>query len=180
MRKAWTALVVTTVAATLLLPRMGQGGTVTVASSEGRITVDAKEAKVDAILSKLGEQQGFQLRLVGKEGKETDSETISGRFEGSIASVLARILHNENHMIVHSAEAKAGIARIVLFSKGNGDSDAPATAAGAQPRVVAPAPPARTRSAAVVQPKPLAREVIPPPQRQPPTPPTRGRSSMVN
>ena len=158
-------------------PESSSAGTVAVTTGDGLVTIDAADASIDEILTKLGEAQGFQFDLGGKK-PETDA--VSGRFEGSLKSVLTRILHNESYMIVHSSKSTTGIERIVLFGDGNVPNAVPAPGTPAR---VAPAsavdPRARAAAVASVQPRPLPREVIPPPpparQAQ-----TRSRSGVVN
>ena len=150
----------------------GRAGTVTVTTAQGLISVDANDASLDDVLARLGEQHGFQIR---SSGKSPSADTISGQFEGTLGAVLARILHGESHMIMHSAGAKSGIARIVLFGASNSAS---AAATGQQIAYQVPPVAAKTRSSAAVQPvaqpRPLAREVIPPVPRLPPQRNLRG------
>lgn len=76
------------------------------------VTVDAQDANLDEVLAKLGQSEGFTIkRLRAEDGPST----VSGRFEGSVYHVLLRILDHENHVIEHSADSKAGIARVVLY-----------------------------------------------------------------
>jgi hypothetical protein len=164
MWKARILLVATGMAAALLPACAANAGTVTVEATLDQMTVDAKEASLDEILERIGEAEGFRIERVGSA---SNPGPITARFEGAFHGVLARVLHNESHMIVHSATAKAGIASIVLFGTG---------AATLPQRVAA----ARTRSAATAsaQPRPLAREVISPSQPQPPL--ARTRSTMAS
>ena len=172
MRNAFLCLTTAVLLAGLAPLSSGRAGTVTVTAAQGLISVDANDANLDEVLAKLGEQQGFKIRSTGKS---QSADTISGQFEGTLAAVLARILHNESHMIMHSASAKAGIAQIVLFNAGN---SAPAAATGQQMGYQVPPPAAKTRSSAPIQPlaqpRPLAREVIPPVSRVPPQRNLRG------
>ena len=169
MRKAWTSVAATVLfTAMMLAPNVGRAGPVSVNEAHGWITIDATEASVDLILTKLGEAEGFVLQVSWKTPR---SDVVSGRFEGSLTTVLARLLHNESHMIVHSTDVDSGIARIVLFGAADDSSGGQTTTAPATPSPVAaaPVPAARTRSSPAptsVQPKPLPREVIAPPQPQ--------------
>jgi hypothetical protein len=156
-----------------------RAGTVAIEAANGRVTVDANDIALDEVLTRLGESQGFKLQV---PPNAPHFDAISGRFEGPLTGVLTRLLHNESHMIIHSADTQSGIARIVLFGAGE------ETSAGVQAATPAPATPpiavARTRAtaaAAVAQPKPLPREVIPasaPQQRQAPQPPARNRTGV--
>ena len=140
-------------------------GTVAVTTGGGLIIIDATDAGIEEILTKLGEAQGFQLQL---PGKIPETVAVSGRFQGSLRGVLTRILHNESYMLVHSSKAQAGIERLVLFGDGNEPSAAPAAGAPARAAPVPAAAARRSSTAAVasVQPRPLPREVIPPPPKR--------------
>jgi hypothetical protein len=56
------------------------------------------------------------------ERSERSSHPVrfSSRLEGSLDQVLDRVLRNQAHIIVHSAETHAGISRIVLFEANSG------------------------------------------------------------
>jgi hypothetical protein len=54
---------------------------------------------------------------------------FSGRLEGSLDALLDRLLRHQGHMIVRSAEARAGISRILLLETTAGPAPT-ATVAG--------------------------------------------------
>ncbi len=171
MRTAFSAFGAVMLITGLALPHSGQAGPVSVTNVDGRLTVEATDAGVDEVLTRLGEVQGFQL-LAPVTASRKDG--ISGRFEGSLDSVLSRILHNESHMIIHSANSQSGIARIVLFGL-QGEATAATTAPSpAATRVVVTR--SRTATAVVDQPRPLAREIISAPPQSRPVPPVPVRT----
>ena len=147
-RPAWR-IDATIALAEFLLPAIAAAGTVTVNEAQGKLSIDTTDAAVDEVLAQIGQSQGFEVERIGAAAVEK----LSGNFAGSLGDVVARILQNENHMIVHSATAKAGIARIVLFGSGSKAE----TASSAAPTVGA-----ATRGNAAGMPKPLPREVISP------------------
>ena len=136
--------------AAFMLPAMAVAGTVTVNEAQGKLSIDTTDAAVDEILAHVGQSQGFEIERIGP----VPDEKISGNFAGSLADVAARILQNENHMIVHSATAKTGIARIVLLGP---PAKTDAVASAAAPAVATPG-----RRTAGSSPQPLPREVIAP------------------
>ena len=148
-RQAWRRRVAIALAA-FLLPAVAAAGTVTVSEDQGGLSVDTVDSPIDEILAQIAQTQEFQIVRMGP----APDEKLSGQFSGSLGVVIARLLQNENHLIVHSAKAKAGIARIVLFGP-PGKSDA---APNSAPLAVA----ARGRGAAGLSPQPLSREVIAP------------------
>ncbi len=133
-----------------LIPAMAIAGTITVNEEQGKLSIETVDAPIDEILAQIAQTQEFQIVRMGA----APDEKLSGQFSGSLGVVIARLLQNENHLIIHSAKAKAGIARIVLFGP-PGRSDALPNAA---PLAVA----ARGRGAAGMGPQPLSREVIAP------------------
>ena len=52
----------------------------------------------------------------------------SGRLSGSLDQLLERLLRHEGHVIVRSAEARGGIARVVLMETKGGTTPAPGLA----------------------------------------------------
>jgi hypothetical protein len=79
----------------------------------GRIAVDADDAMLDEIVASIGETHGFSIKRVGAAAK---SEPVSGRFEGTLASVLSQLLQAENHAIEYAAHTHSGIARVTLYT----------------------------------------------------------------
>ncbi len=90
------------------------------------VVVEAKNATVDEVLEKLGEQYGFKTERTGG----ADAQRISGRYAGPIDTVLARVLRGEGHLIERSPEAPTGIVRIVVFGSGQGGQTAVAQRQG--------------------------------------------------
>ena len=177
MRTAFAAYGALFLVSGLALPHISQAAQVSVTTVDNRVTIEATDAGIDEVLTRLGEAHGFQLQV---PANAANFDSVSGRFEGSLRSVLSRLLDNESHMIVHSATAKSGIARIVLF--GSNEQAVSGTAPTAlTPAVVVRPVAARSRTAvAVTQAQPLAREIIsvPPQSRAVPPVPIRTRSGV--
>ena len=133
-----------------LIPVAVSAGTVTVDEAASAIAVDSFDADVDEILGQIGQSQGFQIERVGPAPVEKVSASISG----PLVDVVARILQNENHVILYSATAKAGISRVVLFGVGAKSDNQPGSA------VMAAA--ALSKRTTAGSPQPLPREVIAP------------------
>jgi hypothetical protein len=159
--RAWLRITMTL--AVLLLPAIATAGTVTVNEEQGKLAIETVDTSVDEILSQIAQSQEFQIVRMGP----APEEKLSGQFSGTVNEVMARILQNENHLIVHSAKAKTGIARVVLFGPPSKSEIMQATAV---PAAIAPG-----RRLNASSPQPLPREVIPPAnaQGQPQQPLTR-------
>ena len=127
--------------AMLIVPLAVAAGTVTIDNTAGEIAIEANSATIDEVLTRIGEHQGFEVERLGL----APSVAMSGRFSGTTGEVVSRILQHESHMIVHSATAQAGIARIILFGATETNPAAPAaTPAAAVPAAIpadAPVPP---------------------------------------
>ena len=135
-----------------LWPAAALAGSVTVNEEQGKLSIETVDTSIDELLSQIAQSQKFQIVRMGA----APDEKISGHFSGSVNEVMARILQNENHVIVHSEKAKAGIARVVLFGPPN---KAEAILAAA---ISAPAAVAIGRRVNTGSPQPLPREVIAP------------------
>ena len=110
-RPTWLKIAQFALAAAFLQPNAASSGTVTVSDIAAGIAVDAQDAAIDEILADVGRSQGFDVERVGG----ALGAPITGHFTGALGEVMAKILRNQSHMIEHSASAKAGIARIVLW-----------------------------------------------------------------
>ena len=166
LRRSIVCFSVITLTAAYVLPPAAQAGSVEVAVADGRVTVAATEASVDDILSKLGQAHEFKTERLGNGPKPY---TLSGRFEGSLDTVLSRILHKESHGIQYSKNSNGGIVRVVLYGPGS-----PAQAASSPARsYVVPAPSA---TGGIV---PAAGQPTPPPQVKPPHARTRSQQTQL-
>lgn len=93
--------------------------------SPEQVVVEASDASVDEVLAVLGTR--FQF-AVERGGPAAQPLRLSGRFAGTLEEVLDRLLRHQGHMIVRSAEAKAGVSRVVLLEAKAGAPVAPPTA----------------------------------------------------
>jgi hypothetical protein len=81
-------------------------------STPDRVVVEAGDATTDEILGVLARHFEF---AVERSAPPSQPVRISGRLQGSLDEVLERLLRHEGHMIVRSAEARAGISRVLLL-----------------------------------------------------------------
>ena len=152
-------------------------GTVTLErTAGGRISIVADDASLDEVLATLSKAYAFK---VDRLGYRLDSEPLTGRFDGSVRTVLTRLLQDENHIIQNSARAKAGIASISIYSAVRPQNSGPNLARPAPTPV--PLRPVTLAPAPIVTPKAVQRPLRPPAspaqgvpvgtRSQPPTPP---------
>lgn len=91
----------------------------------GRVVVETSDAGVDEVLAALALHFAFAV----ERGAPPDQTVrFSGRLSGSLDQLLDRLLRHEGHVIVRSAEAPGGIARVVLLESKGGATPAPAVA----------------------------------------------------
>ena len=150
-------------AAILFLFLVGPGGAaanVQISNlGKGQISVDVVDASLDEVLNQIGSLYGFKVERIGNAAP---SDTMSGRFDGTLAGVVARVLQSENHSIVTSSTAPSGIVRVSLYSSGpavqaaapNQQQFASTAGGGPQPlsRLVPAPQPAAARAPPVAQP----------------------------
>jgi hypothetical protein len=96
-------------------------GTVKIEQTGGRtIAVVAEGASVAEIVGKLGAAYGFRLDHKGGgklvDPARDDQFGLDGRYEGSLRTVLERILDRESYFIEHAPQSQFGIARVVLYN----------------------------------------------------------------
>jgi hypothetical protein len=89
------------------------------AAGPDRVIVETTDANTDEVLAALAAHFAFEV----ERGAPSD-QTIrfSGRLQGSLDQLLVRLLRHQGHVIVRSAEARAGISRVVLL---DGTSETP-------------------------------------------------------
>jgi hypothetical protein len=95
-------------------------------SGPGHIVVDTNDASADEVLGVLAAHFEFAIEPSARPGQPI---RYSGRLEGSLDQLLDRLLRHQGHLIVRSAEARAGISAVVLL-EAKGGAPAP-TVAGA-------------------------------------------------
>jgi hypothetical protein len=86
-------------------------------NSPDRVIVEASDATADEVLAALAAY--FQI-VVERSGQPSQPVRLSGRLQGTLDQLLDRLLRHEGHMIVRSAEARAGISQIRLFDAKGG------------------------------------------------------------
>jgi hypothetical protein len=135
--RATGALVLASIIGALVLSGPLEAGTAHLVEGSGpdRVVVEASEATTDEILAALARHFEF---AVERGGSTSQPVRISGRLQGSLDEVLQRLLRHEGHMIVRSAEARAGISRVLILPAKGG---APALAAPGTPAPTTGAPP---------------------------------------
>lgn len=101
-------------------------GTINVDGSEfGRtVRVVAADASISSVLQDLSEKFGFSVE--GLEHADAKS-AITGKLEGSLESVLKRVLRNQNFIVVHAHGKAGGITRVRLLSTNTGATQVPPT-----------------------------------------------------
>jgi hypothetical protein len=97
-----------------------------------RIVVETSDASTDEILAVLARQYEFSVE---RGAPPSQPVRFSGRLQGTLDEVLERLLRHEGHMIVRSAEARAGISRVIILKAGGG---APAPTAAPTPTIPNP------------------------------------------
>jgi hypothetical protein len=81
-------------------------------SDPGQVVVDTSDATAEEILGALSAQFEFTLERSAPSGRPI---RYSGRLQGSLDQLLDRLLRHQGHLIVRSADARAGISSVVLI-----------------------------------------------------------------
>jgi hypothetical protein len=110
----------------------GFAANVTITGDKPRqsITVTAEDANIAAVLEALSSKYGLEvegLQLI--DPAETQTITLTG----DLYKVLGRLLRNRNHVIVRSAEAPSGVAKVMILNAAVGAKSLPAGPALGQP-----------------------------------------------
>jgi hypothetical protein len=90
-----------------------------------QVVVETSDASADEVLAALAAHFGFAVERSAPSGQTV---RFSGRLSGSLDQLLERLLRHEGHVIVRSAEARSGIARVVLMEAKGGTTPAPSVA----------------------------------------------------
>jgi hypothetical protein len=115
-------LFASTVVCTLVaVPFQAAAGTVKIEQMADRtVAVTAEGATISEVVAKLGEAYGFRLDHKGNsrpsDATRDEQLSIDGRFDGSLRSVLDRILQKESYFIELANQSRSGIARVVLYN----------------------------------------------------------------
>lgn len=89
------------------------------------VTVTTENADVASVLEALSSKYGIEvegLQLIDRA--ETQTITLTG----DLYKVLGRLLRNRNHVIVRSAEAASGVAKVMILNASVGAKPLPAAA----------------------------------------------------
>jgi hypothetical protein len=138
-------------------------GTVKIEQSADRsVTVIAEGATISEVVGKLGETYGFRLDHRGYKPADAvrdEQLSVDGRYQGSLRTVLDRLLAKESHFVELASQSKSGIARVVLY---NVVASSPITQTATRIVPANPRPaPEPMKAAAVVERTPLAAPVTP-------------------
>jgi len=105
---------------------LGWAGEVRVVATSGSdsVLIETRDASVDDVLAVLAVHFDFAV-----ERNDGSSQAIrfSGPLQGSLDELLERLLRHEGHIIVRSAGARAGVARVVRLNV-KGEAPAPSFA----------------------------------------------------
>jgi hypothetical protein len=86
-----------------------------------RIVIETADASIDEVLAVLAAHFEF---VVERSAQSSQAVRFSGRLQGSLETLVERLLRHEGHLIVRSAEARGGISRVVLLDAGSGSPPA--------------------------------------------------------
>lgn len=81
-------------------------------TDNGRLTVTVKDARLDQVLVHLGQRFGFKIE---RRGKQRPKDKITTIYQGSLDSVVNRLMRHTNHLIVRAPGDNARIVKLVLF-----------------------------------------------------------------
>jgi hypothetical protein len=153
------------------LSTAGRAGDVRIAEDggPGHVVLEVDEATLDQVLGILATHFEFVVKYVAGPG---GSESVSGRFQGSLDQLLQRVLRHDGYVIVRSPQSKAEISEVIVLDRKDGETfGAPASLAGdaqAPQQLAVGSPPFEAGPAAqLATPLPTA-----PPSTSMPQPPT--------
>ena len=111
--RAAAALVLATLLAGWMLAAPLHAGEARLVDGAGpdRVVVETSDATTDEVLAVLSRHFEFSVE---RGAPPSQPVRFSGRLQGALDEVLARLLRHEGHMIVRSAEARAGISRVAM------------------------------------------------------------------
>ncbi len=87
---------------------------VTIAESKTKqsITIEIKDATLSDVLAEIG--KNFNFHIKGLE-KNIVSDRFSATYQGTLQTILDRLLRNRNYMIVHREDKKQKIDKLVIL-----------------------------------------------------------------
>lgn len=92
------------------------------------ITLTVEDATVDMVIDSLRATYGFDVG--GIENASQGGDTLSVTLQGSLYSILERLLRNRNHVIVRSADNASGIEKVLILDASYGAGQSKASARG--------------------------------------------------
>lgn len=103
-----------------VLAQMGAAvaGTVTVEADQasGKLVVEAHDVTIEEVLVRLSTSQNFEIERVGDV---SNKRTGTYHFNGTLKSILDRLLQHESHLVV-TAAGPHPIQRVVLYGSRRG------------------------------------------------------------
>jgi hypothetical protein len=165
----WLAAVVVVITQACL-PTAGRAGDVRIAEDAGpdHVVLEVDEATLDQVLGRLATHFEFAVKHVAGP---RDSESVSGRFQGSLDQLLQRVLRHDGYVIVRSPQSKAEISEVIVLDRRDGETLGTSTSlagdAQAPQQLAVGSPPLEAAPAAQPLPTALPSPSLP----QPPTSP---------
>jgi hypothetical protein len=102
------------------------------AGSPDRVVVETRDANADEVLEVLSSRFAFAVVGHARAGRDM---RYSGPLHGSLDQLIERLLRHEEHVVVRSAEAAAGVSRVIfLDAKGGGPANANGSASASAAR----------------------------------------------
>ena len=86
-------------------------------SGPSHVVIETSDANADEVLAVLAAHFEFAIE---RNARPPHPVRYSGRLQGSLDQLLERLLRHQGHMIVRSADARAGISRIHLLEAKGG------------------------------------------------------------
>lgn len=116
----------------LLAPGWAGEARVVEAGSPDHVVVETRDADADEVLEALSARFAFAIEGHARAG---GAMRYSGPLHGSLDQLIERLLRHEQHVVVRSAEAAAGVSRVIfLEAKGGGPADANGSASAVAAR----------------------------------------------
>jgi hypothetical protein len=116
----------------LLAPGWAGDARVVEAGSPDHVVVETMDANADEVLEALSARFAFAVEGHARAGR---AMRYSGPLHGSLDQLIERLSRHEEYVVVRSAEAAAGVNRVIfLEAKGGGPADANGSASASAAR----------------------------------------------
>jgi hypothetical protein len=116
----------------LLAPGWAGEARVVEAGSPEHVVVETRDANVGEVLEALSARFAFAVEGHARAGR---AMRYTGPLHGSLDQLIERLLRHEEHVVVRSAKAAAGVSRVIfLEAKGGGPVDAKGSASASAAR----------------------------------------------